>query len=103
MARTVSSVRLSSVHVSVPADFYRQEFMKHRECLARQREYFSELAISKADQALARVLNDDAATKLIWLALRNITSKWERAAPSWRQAMNQFAILYGDRFLPPAT
>ena len=30
MARTVSSVRLSSVHVSVPADFYRQEFIKHR-------------------------------------------------------------------------
>lgn len=47
--------------------------------------------------------NDDAATKLIWLVLRNITSKWERAAPTWRQAMNQFAILYGDRFLPAAT
>ena len=58
MARTVSSGRLSSVHVTVPADFYRQEFMKHRECLARQREYFSELAISNADQALARVLNE---------------------------------------------
>ena len=47
--------------------------------------------------------NDDAATKLIWLALRNITATWERAAPTWRQAMNQFAILYGDRFLPPTT
>ena len=44
--------------------------------------------------------NDDAATKLIWLALRNITGKWERA-PTWRQGMNQFAILYGDRFLSP--
>ena len=47
--------------------------------------------------------NDEAATKLIWLALRNITTTWERAAPTWRQAMNQFAILYGDRFLPPTT
>src|SRR5919109_4069898 len=47
--------------------------------------------------------NDDAATKLIWLALRNITSKWARGAPTWRQAMNQFAILYGDRFIPPTT
>ena len=46
--------------------------------------------------------HDDAATKLIWLALRNITRTWERAAPTWRQAMNQFAILYGDRF-PAAT
>src|SRR6266508_7039473 len=37
--------------------------------------------------------NDDAATKLIWLALRNITAKWERTAYYWRPAMNQFAIL----------
>jgi transposase-like protein len=43
---------------------------------------------------------DDAATKLIWLALRNITTKWERTAYYWRPAMNQFAILYGDRFSP---
>lgn len=45
--------------------------------------------------------NDEAATKLIWLALRNITATWARAAPTWRQAMNQFAILYGDRFIQP--
>ena len=45
--------------------------------------------------------NDDAATKLIWLALRNITAKWERGAPSWRAAMRQFAILYEDRFTAP--
>ena len=42
--------------------------------------------------------NDDAATKLIWLALRNITAEWRRPAPLWRAAMNQFAILYEDRF-----
>jgi putative transposase len=42
--------------------------------------------------------NDDAATKLIWLALRNITAEWSRAAHDWKQAMNQFAILYADRF-----
>ena len=45
--------------------------------------------------------SDDAATKLIWLALRNITSDW-RAAREWREAMNQFAIAYGDRFTRPA-
>jgi hypothetical protein len=39
-------------------DFYRQEFIKHRQCLAAQREYFSEVAISTADQALARVLGE---------------------------------------------
>jgi putative transposase len=43
---------------------------------------------------------DEAATKLIWLALRNITAKWERMSHIWRPAMNQFAILYPDRFQP---
>jgi transposase-like protein len=41
---------------------------------------------------------DEAATKLIWLALRNITAAWARPAPTWKTAMNQFAILYADRF-----
>src|SRR5512134_3511844 len=44
---------------------------------------------------------DDAATKLIWLALRNITGRWARSAAHWKRAMNQFAILYADRFPPP--
>jgi transposase-like protein len=42
---------------------------------------------------------DEAATKLIWLALRNITADWSRPAHHWRAALNQFAILYEDRFL----
>jgi transposase-like protein len=42
--------------------------------------------------------SDDAATKLIWLALRNITVDWGRAAKDWKEAMNQFAILYAERF-----
>jgi putative transposase len=42
--------------------------------------------------------NDDAAMKLIWLALRNITASWGKAANYWHLAMNQFAILYEDRF-----
>jgi transposase-like protein len=45
--------------------------------------------------------SDDAATKLIWLALRNITADWSRPAKEWREAMNQFAIAYGDRFTRP--
>jgi putative transposase len=40
----------------------------------------------------------DAASKLIWLALRNITADWGKAAHHWKEAMNQFAILYDDRF-----
>jgi transposase-like protein len=46
--------------------------------------------------------SDEAATKLIWLALRNITGRWERGAQHWKPAMNQFAILYADRFTIPS-
>jgi transposase-like protein len=41
---------------------------------------------------------DEAATKLIWLALRHVMADWHRPAPAWKAAMNQFAILYEDRF-----
>lgn len=56
MARSISPARLPSTRVALPADFYREEFLRHRQCLAQQREYFSERAISDADQALATVL-----------------------------------------------
>lgn len=45
--------------------------------------------------------SDEAAAKLIWLALRNITAAWGRGIFSWKPAMNQFAILYQDRFTRP--
>ena len=45
--------------------------------------------------------SDDAAAKLIWLALRNITADWGRPANHWKEAMNQFASLYADRFTKP--
>jgi hypothetical protein len=55
MARVVSPMGIS--RSPVLADFYREEFQRHRECLARQREYYSERAITDADCALARILN----------------------------------------------
>ena len=45
--------------------------------------------------------NDEAATKLLWLALRNITLQWGHRVAAWETAMNQFAILYEDRFTKP--
>src|SRR5262245_6869860 len=42
---------------SCRADFYRQEIQKHHECLERQREYYSEGAIAKAEDGLARCLS----------------------------------------------
>ena len=34
----------------------------------------------------------------MWLALRNIVVDSGRSVREWRQAMNQFAIAFGDRF-----
>jgi transposase-like protein len=42
--------------------------------------------------------NDEAAAKLIYLALRNITAKWKMPPVFWKSALNQFAIRYPDRF-----
>jgi transposase-like protein len=36
--------------------------------------------------------SDEAATQLIWLALRNITAERDRSVREWREAMHQFAI-----------
>lgn len=46
---------------------------------------------------------DDAALKLIYLALRNITAAWSKPSPHWNAALNQFAILYEERFLRGST
>jgi len=42
--------------------------------------------------------SDDAALKLLWLALRNVLAGTVRSAKEWREAMNQFAVVYGERF-----
>jgi len=42
--------------------------------------------------------SDEAATKLLYLALRNIQLRWG-AAPEWKAALPHFAILFGDRFV----
>jgi putative transposase len=41
--------------------------------------------------------SDEAAIKLLWLALRNVMVKTERRAFDWRSAMNEFAILFDGR------
>lgn len=41
---------------------------------------------------------DDAAINQLWLAIRNITVKWGQATHYWTAAMQQFAILYEERF-----
>lgn len=46
--------------------------------------------------------SDEAATKLLWLALRNITAEHGRSVREWREVMKQLAIAYGERFSPVA-
>jgi len=42
--------------------------------------------------------SDDAAIKIIYLALRNAEKKWKMPIREWKAAMNQFAIIFADRF-----
>ena len=42
--------------------------------------------------------SDEAASKLLYLALRNIQKDWKMPPIAWKQAANQFAILFGERF-----
>lgn len=62
-------------------------------------------AIESLNMSLRKVIknrghfpNDEAATKLLYLALRNAAKKWTMAPRVWKQAMNQFAVLFHDRF-----
>ena len=45
--------------------------------------------------------SDEAATKLLWLVLRNVTNGWGSATHDWKAAMNQFAVIYAERFTDP--
>ena len=56
--------RRAAIPVSSPLlspsliEFYREEFVKHHQCLQEQREYFSEQAICGVERALQRVMAD---------------------------------------------
>jgi putative transposase len=41
--------------------------------------------------------NDEAATKLIYLAVQNAAKKWTLPIKNWKAALNQFAILFEER------
>lgn len=40
--------------------------------------------------------SEEAALKLLYLALKNVAKRW-KAAPNWRTSLNHFMLLYGDR------
>lgn len=74
---------------------------------AVRRVIYTTNAIESLNMRLRKIIktrghfpSDEAATKLLYLALRNITEDWSRSVFEWKVALNQFAILYGDRLSP---
>lgn len=45
--------------------------------------------------------NEEAASKLIYLALRNIVKEWKRPPAHWGAAAHQLALKFGERFISP--
>lgn len=43
---------------------------------------------------------DEAALKLLYLALRNLSKKWRNASRDWRGALPHLALLFEGRFIP---
>jgi putative transposase len=43
--------------------------------------------------------SDEAAMKLIWLVLRNVTAGWTRPPIAWQAAKAQFALQFEERFV----
>ena len=65
-------------------------------------------AIESLNRSLRKIIKtrgsfptDDAALKLLYLAIQNAGLRWRRPI-EWTAAMNQFAILFGDRFVVSA-
>lgn len=66
-------------------------------------------AIESLNSRLRKVLknrglfpNDDAAIKLIYLVIRNISKNWTMPIKNWKAAMTHFAILFPEAFDEPA-
>jgi transposase-like protein len=62
------------------------------------RSRFSEIGPGSFNRSLSARVSDEAATKLICLALGNITKKWQNPLVTWELAATQFAIQFGERF-----
>ena len=61
-------------------------------------------AIESINSSLRKVIkrqqifpSDDAAFKMVYLAIRNFSQKWTMPIKDWKPALNRFGIIYGDR------
>jgi len=61
-------------------------------------------AIESLNRSLKKIIknrgafpNDEAAIKLLYLALRNASLKWTKPIRDWKAALNRFVIMFEDR------
>ena len=55
--------------------------------------------IRKATKRHKLFPNDDAAMKVVFLAIHEASKRWTRPIKNWHQALNQFSIEFGERVL----
>lgn len=55
------------------------------------------MSLRKVIKTRASFPSDEAAFKLLYLALQNIQKKWTMPIPNWGQALNALAILFEER------
>jgi putative transposase len=56
-------------------------------------------SVRKAVHNKGHFPSHQAATKLIWLALRHITENWKRPPIAWQASKARLAIQFGERFV----
>ncbi len=69
-----------------------------------RRVIYTTNAVESLNASLQKVLkqrkafpNDEAILKALYLALHGVAANWKRPVHSWKQALNQFSIRFGDR------
>ena len=55
--------------------------------------------LRRAVRARGHFPNDEAATKLTFLVLRQVVQEWKMPPREWAEAETQFAIMFGERFV----
>src|SRR5713101_4978438 len=55
------------------------------------------MSLRKVTKARGSFPNDEAVSKLLYLALRNIAKKWTMPVHAWKDALNRLAIIYENR------
>ena len=54
--------------------------------------------LRKAVKNRGQFPTEDAVMKVLYLAIKNVSKKWTIPVRDWTGALNQFAIVFGDRF-----